>query len=167
MKRELKERLGRLGPIRDIGRVPSGSPADVVIRPAGTLAKVRTVDATHALVRRDVPVRSAMAAIDAMVETGEAVLEVPLLEASFADEMRKAGIEARRIAGPVDAATLREIREKLGMSVAAFARRFHLNARTVEGWEQGRPIDPIAGTYLRAIAAEPDTVARSLEEAID
>jgi DNA-binding transcriptional regulator YiaG len=55
------------------------------------------------------------------------------------------------------------IRERLGMSAATFARRYNLNPRTVEGWEQGRPIDDIANAYLHAIAAEPPAIARAFE----
>ena len=43
MKQSLKERFARLGPVRGIGRVQSGLPADVVIRPDGPLGRVKTI----------------------------------------------------------------------------------------------------------------------------
>ena len=45
----LREVLGRLGPIRGIDRVPSGSPGIVTIKPVAELADVNTIAATHAL----------------------------------------------------------------------------------------------------------------------
>lgn len=168
MNQQLKERLARQGPIQAVGLVRSGSPADIVIRPEGALSKVRTVDAIHALLRRGVPPRTAMAAVDTMVETGEALIEVPKVERgpALADEMLAAGVEIRRIAKP-QPADVKAIREALGLTCVAFAKRYNLNPRTVQGWEQGRPIDEIANAYLHAIAAEPTAIARSLEKALD
>ncbi len=167
MKPELKALFERLGPIQDIGRVPSGSPADIVLRPDGALADVRTIDAIHALIRRGVSSRVAMAAIDAMAGRGEAVVEVPTIEPGpgFADALAAAGVRVARLAA-VERADVRAIRERLGLTASAFAKRFSLNPRTVEGWEQGRPIDDIANAYLHAIAAAPDAVARSFETAL-
>ena len=168
MKQALRERLERLGPIQVIDRVPSGSPADIVIRPEGALAKVKTIDAIHALIRRGVPARAAMTAVDTMVVRGEAVIDVPTIEPgpTFADDMHAAGVQVTRI-GATKPADVKAIREALGLSAAMFAKRFNLNPRTVEGWEQGRPIDDIANTYLHAIAAEPAVIAKALETAIE
>lgn len=80
MKQELKERLAPLGPIRDIDRVSSGSPADVVLRPAETMASVNTIDATLALARRHMTLLDAKTAIERMVEQGEATAHVPKVE---------------------------------------------------------------------------------------
>ena len=167
MKAELRARFERLGPIQVIPRVPSGSPADVAIRPEAELTKVSTVDAIHALIKRHVPAKGAMRAVDDMVRYGHAIIAVPMIEpgAAFADDMHAAGVEVRRIAEvkPVD---VKALRERLRLPVAGFARRFGLNQRTVEGWEQGRPIDAVANVYLHAIAANPDVIARALEQPI-
>lgn len=167
MKQKLKARLARLGPVEAIDRVRSGSPADVVIRPAGDLADVRTIDAINALIRRGVPARKALTTVNAMIEHGEAVVGVPTIErgTAFADELVTAGVAVSRIGGdkPIDA---RSIRERLGLSVVDFAKRYRLNPRTVEGWEQGRPVEPVARSYLHAIDADPIGIARSLEEPI-
>ncbi len=167
MKQELKARLARLGPIEAIARVRSGSPADTVLRPAGDVACVKTIDAINALIRRGVPGRKAMTTIDTMIERGEAVVDVPKVErgTAFADELAAAGVAVTRVSidKEIDA---RSIRERLGLSVATFAKRYGLNPRTVEGWEQGRPVEPVARAYLHAIAANPAQIARSLEEPI-
>ena len=95
MKQELRERLGRLGPIRVIPRVPFGSPAVVTLRVAGELGKVNTVLVAHALIRRGVDGKLALAVIDEMVVNGEAVVQAPVVEPGdgLADDLRAAGIE--------------------------------------------------------------------------
>ena len=55
---------------------------------------------------------------------------------------------------------VRAIRERLGLSQAAFARRFGFSVRTVQQWEQGRAVpDRPARILLRVIERAPDTVA--------
>ncbi len=164
MKPSLKAPLERLGSIQAVDRVSSGSPADLVIRPKGALAKVKTIDAMLALARRGVKALTAKRAVEAMVDEGEAMVSVPTVEPgkALAKELRAAGVAVCRIATePVD---VKALRDRLGMSAPAFARRYGLNVRTVEGWEQGRPIDAPANNYLMAIAADPIAVARALEQ---
>ena len=165
MKRELKERLERLAPIRDISRVSSGSPADLVIRPADGLAKVRTISAIEALARRGMTMLKAKRAVEAMVETGEATVSLPMVESirALVADLRQAGVKATRLAcEPVD---VRAIRDKLSLSQEQFALRFNLDLATVQGWEQGRHLpDRPAQAYLRAIAAAPREVAAAQEE---
>jgi len=56
-------------------------------------------------------------------------------------------------------------RKSLGLSQAAFARRFQLNLRTLQDWEQGRRApEEIARAYLRVIERNPDAVAAALED---
>ena len=60
---------------------------------------------------------------------------------------------------------LTALRKRLGLSQAEFARRFFLNLRTLQGWEQGRrkPED-IARAYLRVIERDPEAVRAALED---
>lgn len=96
MKRELRARLERAGPIRVIPRVPSGSPGEVTLRVAGDLAAVDTIAATRALVRRHVEIGRAKAAVEAMVSAGRSTLAVPAIEAGrgLADDLLAAGVTA-------------------------------------------------------------------------
>lgn len=56
-------------------------------------------------------------------------------------------------------------RKRLGLSQAAFARRFKLNLRTLQDWEQGRRApEEIARAYLRVIERNPEAVASALED---
>ena len=61
------------------------------------------------------------------------------------------------------AVDVRAVRRRIGLSQAAFARRFGINPRTVQDWEQGhyRP-DPMARALLTIIAREPEAVRRAL-----
>ena len=84
---------------------------------------------------------------------------------------------AREVASNPDAAPLlddvqtaaglvRLIRQRLGISQAEFATRFHVPLGTLRDWEQGRKQpDTTALTYLRVIAKEPALVARALTAA--
>jgi putative transcriptional regulator len=65
--------------------------------------------------------------------------------------------------GETAAALARAVRLRLGLSQAAFARRFHVPLGTLRDWEQnrGQP-DATALVYLRVIARAPKVVARAL-----
>ena len=95
----LKERFAQRGHVRAIDRVSSGSPVDLVLRVAGELAAVRTIDATLALVKRGATMLEAKRAIEAVVEHGEAALHVPTVEdaGALARDLRLAGIAAARL----------------------------------------------------------------------
>ncbi|MBV9119718.1 MAG: helix-turn-helix domain-containing protein [Chloroflexi bacterium] len=58
---------------------------------------------------------------------------------------------------------VRKIREGLGLSQEAFARRYHLSLRTVQDWEQKRRApDGPARALLQVIEREPEAAARAL-----
>lgn len=71
--------------------------------------------------------------------------------------------EAAPIATPPSPEQVRELRTRLGLSQAQFARRFGFTLDAVQQYEQGRrrPSGP-ASTLLRVIAADPELVARAL-----
>ncbi len=58
---------------------------------------------------------------------------------------------------------VKAIRQKLGLSQAAFANRFGFSARTVQQWEQGRSVpDRPARILLRVIECAPEAVDQAL-----
>lgn len=58
---------------------------------------------------------------------------------------------------------VRRLRARLGLSQAAFARRFGLSARTVQEWEHGRSVpDGPARVLLRVIEDAPEAVERAV-----
>jgi putative transcriptional regulator len=58
---------------------------------------------------------------------------------------------------------IKRIRQKVASSTKEFERRFHVPARTMEAYEQGRRRpDAAMATLLRVIDREPDAVRRAL-----
>jgi hypothetical protein len=100
MDQNVTELLGRRGPIRDVPLVPSGSPADLTLRPAGALADVKTISAIRALAQRGMTLRDAKHAIETMVETGEGRVHVPTVEDPFVlgADLVTFGVRAMRVA---------------------------------------------------------------------
>lgn len=163
-KHELKERLARLGRVPGESPVASGSPADVVIRPADGLARVRTIDAIRAIARRNVTLLAAKRAVEAMVENGHAYIHVPTIESceGFSSDLLAAGVKVVRVAH--DVVDVREIRDRLGLTQEQFAMRFAIDLGTLRNWEQGRyQPEATANAYLRVIARMPTAAAEAQE----
>lgn len=163
MDSKLRERFARLGPIRDIDRVPFGSPAVFVLRlpPGGPVP--RTIDAIHALARRGMTMLRAKRAVEAMLEDGRVFVDVPTVEdpAALAADLAAAGIAAAPVEaqGAVD---VRGLRERLHLSHEQFALRYGFEAETLRGWEDGRQeMDAAARSYLRAISNAPERVEQA------
>ena len=61
----------------------------------------------------------------------------------------------------VDSKLIRDTREKLRCSRAVFARRLHVNERTLEKWEQGRAKpNPQAAALVLLVRKFPDMLER-------
>ncbi|MDB5479761.1 MAG: transcriptional regulator [Caulobacteraceae bacterium] len=65
---------------------------------------------------------------------------------------------------PMPASRVRQIRKAVAKSPREFERRFHIPARTLEGWEQGRTVDATARVLLTVIEKNPEAVERALAE---
>lgn len=64
---------------------------------------------------------------------------------------------------PSIALEVRKIRLATGLSRVEFARRYALNARALQDWEQGRRRpDRAARAYLKVIACKPKAVEEAL-----
>lgn len=76
----------------------------------------------------------------------------------------KGGATLREYAVHVpDTADPAAVRGALGLSQAAFARRFGLDVTALQAWEQGRRLpDRTARILLAVIAREPNAVRRAL-----
>jgi len=93
--------------------------------------------------------------------------EIARQVASDGDAWSDADIaEATAIYPPPSAAEVRALRARLGLSQAAFARRFGFTLDTLRQYEQGRrsPSGP-ASTLLRVIASNPAAVVKALRPA--
>lgn len=74
--------------------------------------------------------------------------------------------EPARVHLPPDVVNVRALRDRLGLSRAAFAERFGLAVAAVRDWEQGlRRPDPAARVLLLVIARSPEVVAQAITEA--
>src|SRR5262245_19568030 len=165
MQSKSKARFARLGPIRGVDRIRSGSPVDLVLRPEPDRKALKIVDAMMSLTRRGITMLRAKRALEAMLTDGEVVIGVPTVEnpATLADELRKAGVRAARIV--TAAVDVRALRVKLGISQEQFARLYNLDLDALQNWEQGRRApDRAVLSYLRVIAADPQLAARAQEE---
>ena len=61
---------------------------------------------------------------------------------------------------------VRQTRHASGLTREAFASRYRLEPEKLSDWEQGRAMpDPLALSYLRVIAREPEAVNRALQAA--
>ena len=74
--------------------------------------------------------------------------------------LRSHKVEAKPLP-EVDSKLIRETREKLRCSRAVFARKLHINERTLEKWEQGRARpNPQAAALVLLVHRYPDTLQR-------
>lgn len=164
MKRTLKERFERLGPIRGIDRVRSGSAVTLILRPDDGMAKVRTIDLAQHLAKRGLSLLRAKRAVEKMLERREVTIRLPTVESEFAlaADLKAAGVKASTvIAEEVD---VRSVREQQGMTQEEFAGRYGIPLDVLQNWEQGRnKPDATANAYLQAISSRPAEVAEALE----
>lgn len=86
------------------------------------------------------------------------------LEASLKEDLAHARGEAKpgsvrvTVIEPVD---VNAIRDRLGLTQAAFAERFGFRLDTLRKWEQGQTVpDRPACAYLRVIARDPKAVEK-------
>lgn len=164
MDSSLKERLARLGPVRDVSRVPSGSPAVIALTPARSLETVRAVTAALALAKRGLSLLRAKRVVEEMLADGRAVVELPTVEdvSELAKDLEDAGCTSAVIGH--DVVDVRALRERLGLTQEQFAWNYALDVSAVRNWEADRrKPDPAALAYLRVIERLPEQVSMVLE----
>ena len=167
MTSSLKERLERLGPIRGVDQVPSGSPVVLSLRPGPDLRRVKTISATMALAKRGLSLLRAKRAVEEMVEHGRAVILAPKVESetALAAELAEAGCSVATVA--TQDVDVRALRERLALTQEQFALRYGLDLDAVRNWEHRRRTpDPAARSYLRVIARWPDQASEAQEEIV-
>lgn len=160
----LRERFARLGPVRDIDRVPSGSPERYRLEATAPLTK--TITATHALARRHLPMIRAKRLIERLMAGAPSVVEeVPMVEDSAAlrAELAACDIRATRL-GPEPELDIRAVRAATGLTQEDFAWRYGLDLAALRNWEQGRTRpEKAVRSLFQVIAREPQAVERALE----
>jgi DNA-binding transcriptional regulator YiaG len=158
----LRERLERLGPVRDIDRVRSGSAEDFLLCTGPRNDPVDAIAASMSLARRGVSLLKAKRAIEAALLDGRAYIHLPNVDdaAAVVAELRAAGVAASLRSTPktIDVAA---IRRSLDLTQEQFALRFGLELDTLRRWEAGRSApDKAARSYLALIRKDPETIRR-------
>jgi putative transcriptional regulator len=164
MESSLRERFARLGPVRAIDRVASGSPAVFVLAPLADRAGLETVAAAVELSRRGIPLLRAKRVLERMVAEGRAYVGLPTVEDpdALARALAALGIDAATV-GPPETVDVKAIRNGLGMTQEEFAYRFGLGLDTVQNWEsERRKLDMTARSYLTAIKHKAEHVEEAL-----
>lgn len=165
MNSSLRERLARLGPVRDISRVTSGLPAVISLTPVAGVQQVLAIHAALALAKRGISLLRAKRVVEEVLSRGYAVVELPTVEDAsvLADDLRRAGCKAAEVnRGAVD---VRDLRERLGLTQEQFALRYGLDVSAIRNWETGRrKPDPAALGYLHVIDRMPEEVRSALEK---
>ena len=83
------------------------------------------------------------------------------LEEVRAHQRGEIALETRR-AETMPAARIKAIRKAVAKSPREFEKRFGIPARTLEGWEQRRPLDVSARILLQVIERSPEAVAEAV-----
>ena len=160
MDSSLRERFARLGPIRGVDRVASGSPGTFVLRRKLDHEIPLTIDATFALARRGPPLLKAKRTIEAVLEAGRATIALPTVEdeAALIGDLDKAGFIATPVWTDAQVDVLK-LRERLNLTRENFALRYGFEVETLRNWETGkRTPDKAARSYLLAIWNAPEEV---------
>jgi putative transcriptional regulator len=126
-------------------------------------ARVRPIDATHALARRGMPMLRAKRHAEALLDDQRVFAQIPMVEdaQAFIADMANAGIAATLLRGE-PAVDVRALRERLNLTREQFAIRYGLEVETLRNWETGkREPDTTARSYLRAISNAPKDVEQA------
>lgn len=159
---KFRARLEVQGQKPDRSRFTSGTSVDLFLR---VISFEAPISIARTLVNNGLSVKAAKIAIDALAKDGETTVSLKLQEQdrkALFDELQALGVSTHRIESP-DNIDVRAIRTAMGITRREFARRFAIDERTVEAWEQGKakPAKP-ARTLLAVIQASPDVVTAAL-----
>lgn len=165
-KSAFAERLAPLGRVRDIPRVSSGSPEELILRPERR--DVAVIPAVLALAKRGLSMLRAKRAMEAMLADGKVIVELPTVESpdALAADLKGSGVAVRfrsledREMMEDFPGYVRRLRRRLKMTQEGFAQAYALDVKTVRGWEAGKVPDRGNRTFIRTIAQDPVTTER-------
>ena len=163
-------RLARQGRVQAISRVTSGSPEEVVLKLGRNSPDV--IAATLALARRGITMLKAKRAIEKVLEAGDAVIDLPMVEdqKALADDLEAAGL-AVTFRSVVDrdlkehfSIRLKDLRNRLRLSQEEFAQAYNLDRKTLQGWELGKTPDRGNRLLIRMIERDPVITKRLVND---
>ena len=163
-------RLARQGRVQAIPRVTSGSPEEVVLKQGRSAPDV--IAATLALARRGTTMLKAKRAVEKMLEAGDAVIDLPMVEdqTALTDDLATAGL-AVTFRSVVDrdlkehfSDRLKGLRNRLRLSQEEFAQAYDLDKKTLQGWELGKTPDRGNRLLIRMIERDPILTKRLVND---
>jgi DNA-binding transcriptional regulator YiaG len=167
---ELRARLERLGPLRDVSR-PSLSSKDsvfVVLRRTGNFDKPITV--ARRLFAAGLTLKEAHNAINRLAAFGWTVCAVALSEdlRALARELGEMNVQLRRRRSTTeDSEGVAALRARHGLSQREYAELLGIDMRTLQNWEQGRNRpDPAAVSLMQIFDHAPDLFEEALSEPV-
>ena len=167
---ELKARLERLGPVRDVSRPPLSSDESVVVVLRRTGALDRGVTVARRLFAAGLTLKQAHDAINKLAALSWAVCAVAKTEdlPLLAGELAGLNVELRlRRPVPSEAEEVVQLRARRHLSQREYADLLGLDVRTLQNWEQGRnKPDPAAISLMRIFDRAPDMVEEALTEPV-
>jgi len=167
---ELKARLARLGPVRDVSRPPLSSDESVLIVLHRTGALDQGVSVARRLFAAGLTLKQAHDVINKLAEFGWTSCAVAQTEdlRRLSAELAEMNVELRRRrALPEQASDIAGMRARLGLSQREYADLLGLDVRTLQNWEQGRNRpDAAAINLMRVFERAPSTVEEALTEPV-
>jgi DNA-binding transcriptional regulator YiaG len=167
---ELKARLARLGPVRDVSRPALSSEESVVVVLHRTGALDKGVSVARRLFAAGLTLKQAHDAINKLADLSWAVCAVARTEnlLLLSTELASMNVELRQrlpVAG--ESVDIAELRRRRGLSQREYADLLGLDVRTLQNWEQGRNRpDPAAVSLMRVFDCAPDMVEAALTEPV-
>ena len=162
-KSQLLAKFARLGPIRVIDPVQSGSPEVLILSLGPDISRAKVIESVFALHRCRTPMLKAKRALEAALEGKKAVLEVPMVDdlPRLAAELAGYGFAVATM--PRQTIDVRQLRERLELTQEQFALHYGLELDAVRNWEHGRrEPDRAAKSYLTIIDRNPALVSEAL-----
>lgn len=167
---ELKARLERLGPVRDVSRPPLSSEESTVV----VLHRIGKLDKPISVARRlfaaGLTLKEAHNAINRLAEFGWTVCAVALTEdlRALGHDLAEADVQLRRRRLQIESGdTIAALRARYGLSQREYADLLGIDMRTLQNWEQGRNRpDPAAVSLMRIFAHAPEVFEEALSEPV-
>lgn len=159
---KFRERLAPAEQIQGERPVPSDSSVSFLLK---ATKGVQLISVARCLVQYGASPKSAKQTIDRLATLKDTTLDLPIgpetLNAAQ-QALQDLGVQAD-IIEPVLEKDVAMLRARLKMTRADFSRRFGIDERTLESWEQHRSSpDRTARTLLHLIDKEPDLVTAAL-----
>ena len=167
---ELKARLERRGPVRDVSRPSLSSEESVVVLLRRTGALEQSITVARRLFAAGLTLKEAHNAINMLAALGWAVCGIAKTEnlRALARELSAMNVELRRRLSAVDATLdVAKMRAQHGLSQREYADLLGIDVRTLQNWEQGRNRpDPAAVSLMRIFAHAPEVFEEALSEPV-